>query len=77
VDLGLVGALVVYRVPVGAATAAVLGYRAIALVVPAIMGGVALALLRRTLAREALDVANCGPGGSVEVIGRGSIQLVP
>ena len=77
VDLGLVGALVVYRVPVGAATAAVLGYRAIALVVPAVMGAVAFALLRRTLAREALDVANCGPGGNVEIIGRGSIQLVP
>jgi uncharacterized membrane protein YbhN (UPF0104 family) len=75
VDLGLVGALVVYHVPVGAATAAVLGYRALALLVPAALGGVAFVLLRRSLAREALDISSCGPGEQVEIIGRGTIQL--
>ena len=42
VDLGLVGALVLYHVPVGAATAAVLGYRALAPLVPdSVLGAVA------------------------------------
>jgi len=75
VDLGLVGTLVLYHVPVGAATAAVLGYRAIALVVPALLGVIAFALLRRSLAREALDVSSCEPGGQVEIIGRGKVRL--
>jgi uncharacterized membrane protein YbhN (UPF0104 family) len=75
VDLGLVGTLTLYKVPVGAATAAVLGYRAIALVVPAVIGVGAFALLRRSLAREALAVSNCEPGGQVEIIGRGKVRL--
>ncbi len=75
VDLGLVGALVLYHVPVGAATAAVLGYRALALLVPLVLGAVAFVRLRRAVAREALDVANCGPGGRVEIIGVGEAQL--
>jgi uncharacterized protein (TIRG00374 family) len=75
VDLGLVGTLTLYKVPVGAATAAVLGYRAIALVVPALIGVGAFALLRRSLAREALAVSNCEPGGQVEIIGRGKVRL--
>jgi uncharacterized protein (TIRG00374 family) len=75
VDLGLVGTLVLYHVSVGAATAAVLGYRALALVVPAVLGVPAFALLRRTLAHEALAISGCEPGGQVEVIGRGSVRL--
>jgi uncharacterized membrane protein YbhN (UPF0104 family) len=75
VDLGLVGTLVLYHVGVGAATAAVLTYRAIALVVPAVVGLVAFAFLRRTLAREASDLAACEPGGEVEVIGRGTVRI--
>jgi uncharacterized membrane protein YbhN (UPF0104 family) len=75
VELGLVGMLALYRVPVGAATAAVLGYRAIALVVPVALGAVAFVMLRRTLAREALAISECGPGEYVEVIGRGSVQM--
>ena len=75
VDLGLVGALVLYKVPVGAATAAVLGYRAIALVVPVVLGAVAFLRLRRSLAREAVAVANCGPGELVVVVGVGEAQL--
>jgi uncharacterized membrane protein YbhN (UPF0104 family) len=75
VDLGLLGTLVLYHVRVGAATAAVLTYRAIALVVPALLGLVAFALLRRSLDREADAVAACEPGDEVEVIGRGTVKL--
>jgi uncharacterized protein (TIRG00374 family) len=75
VDLGLVGTLALYKVPVGAATAAVLGYRAIALWVPAVLGSVAFVMLRRTIAREALAISDCQPGGEVEVIGRGVVRL--
>jgi len=76
VDLGLVGALVLYHVRVGAATAAVLGYRALALVVPLALGALAFVLLRRALAREAIEVAQCGPGGEVEIVGVGKAQVV-
>lgn len=75
VELGLVGMLVLYHVPVGAATAAVLGYRAIALVVPAAVGVVAFAMLRRSVARETLAISCCEPGGEVEVIGRGTVRI--
>jgi uncharacterized protein (TIRG00374 family) len=75
VDLGLVGTLVLYHVPVGLATAAVLAYRAIALVVPAVLGLVAFLLLRRSLARETLALSSCEPNGQVEVIGRGVVRL--
>ena len=75
VDLGLVGTLVLYHVPLTAATAAVLAYRAIALLVPTALGTVAFALLRRSLAREAFAISECEPGGQVEVIGRGTVRL--
>jgi uncharacterized protein (TIRG00374 family) len=75
VDLGLVGALLLYKVPVGAATAAVLGYRAIALWVPAVLGSVAFVMLRRSLSREAVAISDCEPGGEVDVIGRGVVRL--
>ena len=75
VDLGLVGTLVLYRVPVGLATAAVLAYRAIALIVPALFGLVAFLGLRRSLARESLAISNCEPDGEVEVIGRGLVRV--
>ena len=75
VDLGLVGTFVLYHVHVGVATAAVLGYRAIALWMPAMLGGAAFVLLRRTLSRETVAIANCGPGEEVEVIGRGRVRL--
>jgi uncharacterized protein (TIRG00374 family) len=75
VDLGLVGMLVLYHVNVGSATAAVLAYRAIALWVPAMLGGVAFVLLRRALSREDVAIANCEPGGEVEVIGRGRVRV--
>jgi uncharacterized protein (TIRG00374 family) len=75
VDLGLVGMLVLYKVPVTEATAAVLAYRALALWIPAVMGAVAFALLRRTLAQESTRIECCEPGGEVEVIGRGRVRL--
>jgi uncharacterized protein (TIRG00374 family) len=75
VELGLVGTFVLYRVPVGAATAAVLIYRGIALAVPAVLGLVAFVLLRRSLARESVAIAGCGPDGQVDVIGRGTVRL--
>jgi uncharacterized protein (TIRG00374 family) len=75
VDLGLVGTLVLYKVPVGAATAAVLGYRAIALWVPAVLGSVAFVLLRRSLSREAIEISSCEPGDEVNVIGRGMVRV--
>jgi uncharacterized protein (TIRG00374 family) len=75
VDLGLVGTLLLYKVPLGATTAAVLGYRAIALWVPAVLGSVAFVMLRRSLSREAVAISDCEPGGEVEVIGRGLVRL--
>jgi uncharacterized protein (TIRG00374 family) len=75
VDLGLVGTLVLYKVHVGAATAAVLAYRAIALWVPAVLGSAAFVLLRRSLSRETAALSDCQPGGEVDVIGRGVVRL--
>jgi uncharacterized membrane protein YbhN (UPF0104 family) len=75
VDLGLVGAYTLYHVPIGAATAAVLGYRAIALVVPLVIGAIAFVRLRRSVALETIDVAGCGPGELVEIVGVGEVQL--
>jgi uncharacterized protein (TIRG00374 family) len=77
VDLGLVGTLVLYGVGVTAATAAVLAYRAIALWVPALFGAAAFVALRRTLRNEADQLAACGPGGSVDVIGLGPTIVEP
>ena len=75
VDLGLVGMFALYNVPIGTATAAVLAYRAIALVVPAVLGLPAFVLLRRSLSRETAVISSCGPDGEVEVIGRGRVRL--
>jgi len=75
VDLGLVGTLALYGVPLGAGTAAVLAYRALALLVPTVLGAAALVLLRRTLSREQLAIASCGPDERVDVLGRGRIRV--
>jgi uncharacterized membrane protein YbhN (UPF0104 family) len=77
VDLGLVGTYVLYHVSLTSATAAVLAYRALALLVPALLGAIAFTLLRRSLAREALALSSCAPGQEVEVIGRGRITPKP
>jgi uncharacterized protein (TIRG00374 family) len=75
VEVGVVGLLVVYGIHVELATAAVLAYRAIALWVPAVVGGGAFLLLRRSLARETAALDSCGPGGEVDIIGRGRVTL--
>ena len=75
VDLGLVATLVLYHVPLSAATAAVLGYRAIALWIPAVLGSIAFVLLRRSLAREETLISGCEEGEEVEVIGRGRVRV--
>jgi uncharacterized membrane protein YbhN (UPF0104 family) len=77
VDLGLVGTYVLYHVSLTSATAAVLAYRAIALLVPAVLGAIAFVLLRRSLAREALAISSCAPGEEVEIIGRGRVRPKP
>jgi len=75
VDLGLVGSLVLYNVPVTAATSAVLAYRAIALWVPAVLGSAAFVALRRTLRNESSRIAVCVPETPMEVIGLGRVVI--
>jgi uncharacterized membrane protein YbhN (UPF0104 family) len=52
VEGGLISALVLYGMPVTLATASTLAYRAIALAVPVVFGGVAAIALTRSLRRE-------------------------
>ena len=73
VDAGLIGTLVLYGVDATDAAVAVIAYRGLLLAIPALLGLPALALLRRRLRDEAHDIAACAPGGSVEVLGRGSV----
>jgi uncharacterized membrane protein YbhN (UPF0104 family) len=74
VDGGLIGTLVLYGVDATDAAVAVLAYRALVLTIPAALGLPALAVLRRRLATEAHDIAACGPGQEVEVLGAGKIR---
>ncbi len=74
-DLGLIGALVLYGVNATDAAVAVLAYQSLLLVLPAILGLPAAASLRRRLRREAVDIAACMPGDEVEVLGLGSVQM--
>jgi len=75
IELGLVGALVLYGAPIGASAAAVLGYRGIALIVPSITGVIAFAMMRRTLMREPDAIAGCGSGETVQAIAPGEVQV--
>jgi uncharacterized protein (TIRG00374 family) len=77
VDAGLVGALVLYNVPLTAATSAVLAYRAIALWVPAVLGTIAFVALRRTLRDESSKISVCAPQTEMEVIGLGRVVIGP
>jgi uncharacterized membrane protein YbhN (UPF0104 family) len=74
VDGGLIGTLVLYGVDATDAAVAVLAYRALVLTIPAALGLPALAVLRRRLATEAHDIAACGPGQEVEVLGAGTVR---
>lgn len=60
-DLGLIGALVLYGSTAADATVAVLSYRALYLVVPAGLGLPALASLRRRLSRPESRLMFCAP----------------
>jgi uncharacterized protein (TIRG00374 family) len=77
VELGLVGALVLYGLPAGVSTAAVLLYRGVQIWVPALLGGIAFIQLRALLRREAEEIEFCQPGQVVEVIGRGQVVAKP
>jgi uncharacterized membrane protein YbhN (UPF0104 family) len=74
-DLGLLGALLLYGVDATDAVVAVLAYRALLLTVPAAMGLPALASLRRRLRREDHDIRACAPGEEVEILGRGAVRM--
>ena len=71
VELGLVGALVLYGLPALTATAAVLLYRAISLWIPALLGVAAFVQLRLLLRRETEAIKLCEPGDTVETVGLG------
>ncbi len=75
VDAGLVGTFALYNVSLASAAGAVLAYRAIALWVPAVVGGGAFVVLRRTLRDEAERIAVCQPQGEIEVIGLGRVTI--
>ncbi len=74
-DLGLLGALLLYGVDATDAVVAVLAYRALLLTVPAAIGLPALASLRRRLRREDHDIRACAPGEEVEILGRGAVRM--
>ena len=77
VEGGLIGGLVVYGLPAVISTAAVLIYRVLELWIPAAVGAVAFAQLRRLLKREADELDLCQPGQAVEVVGLGSVVPKP
>src|ERR1700722_18732916 len=77
VELGLVGALVVFGLPAVTATAAVLLYRVIELWVPPGVGIPPFAQLRRLLKRETEAINICQPGDVVEIVGLGPATVDP
>ena len=76
-DLGLLGALVLYGVNATDAAVAILAYRGLLLAVPAAVGLPALAVLRRRLRREDHDIRACVPGQEVDVLGAGRVRMGP
>jgi uncharacterized membrane protein YbhN (UPF0104 family) len=74
-DLGLLGALLLYGVDATDAAVAVLAYRALLLTIPAAVGLPALASLRRRLRREDHDIRACAPGEEVEIVGLGAVRM--
>jgi uncharacterized membrane protein YbhN (UPF0104 family) len=74
-DLGLIGALVLYGVDATDAAVAVLAYRGLLLAIPALIGLPALASLQRRLRREEHDIAACAPGQEVDVVGLGMVSM--
>jgi uncharacterized membrane protein YbhN (UPF0104 family) len=71
IDAGLIGVFVLYHQPLAVTTAAVLAYHAIALWVPALLGGLAFVQLHSTLRREDRPAAMCAPlAEPIEVVGK-------
>lgn len=75
VDAGLLGTLVLYHVSITSAAGAVIAYRAIALAVPAVLGAIAFAALRRALLGEAEQISICAPETEMHVIGLGRARI--
>jgi uncharacterized protein (TIRG00374 family) len=75
VELGLVGALVLYGLPALTATAAVLLYRVIELWIPAVLGISAFVQLRLLLRRETEAIRLCKPGDTIEIVGLGPATI--
>jgi hypothetical protein len=75
VELGLVGALVLYGLPALTATAAVLLYRVIELWIPAVLGIAAFVQLRVLLRRETEAIRLCKPGETIEIVGLGPATI--
>jgi uncharacterized protein (TIRG00374 family) len=75
VELGLVGALVLYGLPALTATAAVLLYRVIELWIPAVLGIAAFVQLRLLLKRETEAIKLCKPGDTIEIVGLGPATI--
>jgi uncharacterized protein (TIRG00374 family) len=71
VELGLVGAAVLYGLPAVTATAAVLLYRIIELWIPALLGLAAFMQLRVLLQQEKEAINLCEPGDTIEIVGLG------
>jgi uncharacterized membrane protein YbhN (UPF0104 family) len=61
IDVGLIGTLTLFHVPLAATTVAVLTYHTVSLWVPAMLGSVAFVRLRMTLQREERPAAVCMP----------------
>jgi uncharacterized protein (TIRG00374 family) len=62
VEIGLIGTVVLFGLPLATATASVLLYRMIELWIPAALGVVAFAQLRLLLRRESESTELCQPG---------------
>jgi uncharacterized protein (TIRG00374 family) len=75
VELGMVGALVLYGLPALTATAAVLLYRVISLWIPALLGLAAFVQLRALLRHETEAIKLCEPGDTVEIVGLGPATI--
>src|SRR5947209_9076175 len=71
VELGLVGALVLYGLAAITATGALLPYRVIELWIPAVLGLAAFVQLRLLLRRETDAIKLCKPGDTIEIVGLG------
>ena len=76
-ELGLVGALALFGLPVLTATAAVLLYRVIELWIPAVLGIAAFVQLRLMLRRETEAIKLCQPGDTVDIVGLGPAIIEP